>query len=519
MYKALFAFFILLSSYVCSAQNYQCLQAGVKRYYTNSNGYLRGMRIDSVKTVGSTKYYYPFHTARGDYQSGAELDSNGGSWLGKEVIVQADGTFLFDNIWHDTIVLKTQANTGDAWILYNDTTQQYYTATVVSSDTLTVLGVTDSIKKIRINAYNAAGADTADDVDNFELILSKNHGFAQVFDLYTFPYHGPDTTYERWNDYYLDYLTGSISCSMLDISPNPSNAYFSLISFINPTYEQLYDWNPGDVFENKTFDWAYSTDGFFPYRYYCDTITSKTTLPGGTRYDFKGWMATQHMPDPWPWHHNPSTNYPYDTASTLNYFIVPNTLLIDTFIMPEEKNPEYFYYYFPLDNSFCIQSCKYGFETTGISNYVVYSPSCEGGGPSIYYKTGIGLLNYNINILGGSPPLMQDTTLLFYIKNTIPCGTYVVPSPIYSTENVADVNTEHVTIYPNPASDEISITTTVARPYTISVMNLVGQVMMTKYSSIQKEQINISMLPDGLYYVSINYESGSSYREKMVIQH
>src|SRR5882724_8748120 len=115
-------FFFLFISNLCHGQNWQCLQSGVKHYFTNANGYLRGIRIDSVRTVGSDVVYYPYHTPRGSYypSSFPVLDSNGGSWLGKKVIEKSDGTFIFDSYWNDSVIIETRANVGDNWIFYKD---------------------------------------------------------------------------------------------------------------------------------------------------------------------------------------------------------------------------------------------------------------------------------------------------------------------------------------------------------------------------------------------------------------
>ncbi|MFI5196347.1 MAG: hypothetical protein ACHQD8_04595, partial [Chitinophagales bacterium] len=248
--KRVLLILILFSAYFSKAQNYQCLQSGVKHYFTNGNGYLRGIRIDSVKTSGSDVIYYPFHTSRGRYPYAAGfnalLDSNGGSWLGKKVIQRNNGTFLFDNLWGDTVIINTQASIGDTWVFCKDTSSLYYYANVLSIDTMTVLGVLDTVKTIIINAYNGTTLITADPVNNFQIVLSKNHGFVHTFDLYTFPYHAPDSNYARGFDYYLDAL---IHNSTAPFIPTQSNSTFALVQLTNPTGSQLYDWNVGDVFE------------------------------------------------------------------------------------------------------------------------------------------------------------------------------------------------------------------------------------------------------------------------------
>lgn len=94
--------------------------------------------------------YYPFHTRRLEQQGPENI--NGSSWLGKNVIAKQDGTYIFNNKW-DTIVIKTMSSTGDSWIFYNDNTSDYYIATVIAQDTMTVVNVFDSVKIISYEWY------------------------------------------------------------------------------------------------------------------------------------------------------------------------------------------------------------------------------------------------------------------------------------------------------------------------------------------------------------------------------
>src|SRR3569833_4487661 len=97
--RSLILTIILFNVLFAHAQNYHCLQPGVIHYFTNGNGYLRGIRVDSTRTLSDTTVYYPFHTPRGSYSGVTALDSNGGSWLGKRVLQKSDGTFFFDSYW------------------------------------------------------------------------------------------------------------------------------------------------------------------------------------------------------------------------------------------------------------------------------------------------------------------------------------------------------------------------------------------------------------------------------------
>jgi hypothetical protein len=165
MKNTLLLLLFVFSAQFSHAQNYNCLQSGVKHYFTNSNGYLRGIRIDSVRTSGTDVIYYPFKTKR-NFLSTAP-DTTNGSWLGSRVIQQANGTFLFNTIMLDTVIIKTQANVGESWVFYNDSSSNYYIATVTSKDTMTILGTVDSIKTITLTAYADSAINAGDSINHF----------------------------------------------------------------------------------------------------------------------------------------------------------------------------------------------------------------------------------------------------------------------------------------------------------------------------------------------------------------
>lgn len=244
---------MLLYSCVCNAQDYRCFQAGVDNFFINSHNYLRGIRIDSTTIAGDSTIYYPFRTPRGSYAGEMaippipiSLDTNGGSWLGKIVIARGDGSYIFDNYWSgDTIVIKTKADVGDSWVFYGDTDKVHYIAAVTTIDTMTVLSVIDSIKIMQIKAYDSATYMPTDPLNNLTIVLSKSHGFVQVFDLYMFPYHEPDSVFKIGNDYFMDRSL----CTIMQANgtpsslsyPNGTNALFRLTNFINPNDHELYN--------------------------------------------------------------------------------------------------------------------------------------------------------------------------------------------------------------------------------------------------------------------------------------
>ena len=465
--KKLLLLILLISSGLCRAQNYQCLQSGVKHYFINGNNYLKGIRIDSVKTFADSTIYYPFHTPRGSYTTPPfTLDNNGGSWLGKRVLQLNDGTFIFDSYWNDSVIIKTQANVGENWVFYSDVSSLYYKATVVAIDTMTVLSSIDSVKIILITSENGIGPVHTDPVDSFRIILSKANGFVQIFDLFTFPYHKPDSLFRPGLDYFLDrsnmqyYDIGAV------YPPNKIYSIFALTNFINPTQEQLYDWGLGDNYRysqcsSTPFDCGYSG----PYFY--DTISSKTTL---------------------------AHSITYSNGITTN----DSTLLLDS--MPEEAQNN-LYYYFPSNTSFCLTSPSYIItKLPNVMNSTTY-----------YYKLGIGRTRFDYE------DYMEPSYVHYQLLSFTRYGS--TSEFCHLDVPVASTRAAYFQLYPNPTTTELTIKASNTQPCTITLLNVMGQAVQTIHTNKQETTIDVSHLPAGVYNVSITDENGNRYNDKVVILH
>jgi hypothetical protein len=514
--KKLLLLVFILGAHLGRAQNWQCLQPGVKHYFTNSNGYLRGIRIDSVKTYADSVVYYPFHTPRGRYYnwSSTALDSTGGSWLGKHVVQLGDGTFLFDNLWGDTIIIKSQASVGDSWVFCRDTSSLYYRADLVAKDTMTVLGTLDSVKTVLITARRGSSIVTTDMVDSFQIILSKNNGFVQVFDLYTFPYHKPDTAYCSGLDYFLDKV---ISDPLARTLVRSDNLIFRLVPFTSPTFNQLYQWNAGDVYEYSHCFGDLEEYGTFcdpPKEYDLDTITAITVTSGSTAYDYKGWRADLIVIlDSWGLGPTPA-QAAYTIATNAGRFTDGSSFLINSDTLPEEFHQKNLLYYLPDDSSFCVAGALYKMERSDVDG-ANYFARFESGGPNSIYKIPLGLLHYYESYAGSDGFFTTDHTLLYYNRGGLACGYYTPPR--LSVENID--KRKRLLIFPNPTTNELTINTTTLQRYTITLINTLGQTIKTIACNKQQQTINTTNIPAGVYTISITDENGNRYNEKVVIVH
>lgn len=525
--------FLLLCYSTAFGQNYNCLQYGPKRYFTNGNGYLRGIRIDSVVASSTDSFYYPFRTARvAGYNTYSiyplSTDYDGGSWLGKKVIKKSDGTWLFDNIWNDTVVIKSQAILGDSWIFFDDATNVHYTATVTSVDTMTVWGALDSIKTLTITADTAGIPRTWDPANNFKIKLSKEHGFVQAIDLYTFPYHMPDSTSDIiFLDFYLDYVTGRNS-GFGELSPVPYRGYnpdtvnsvFNWVDLVNPRKKDVFDFNDGDIYQSERQETIYSSLSWplYKYYYYIDTVFGTISTASNKSFNtYAHYTLIVHDGPP------PAYVYHYDLTGGGNY---DTTGLLSLDKMPEEVGSTGNYYYFPGDTvtgATCTIKDKYIIE----NNHIVYGDTVDPVPYSAGFDFGVQALGtyratyypfYGLWATDYTTATYTDHRECTYMfKNGSICyGGY---RSIY--DGVSDVNKEAVRfeLAPNPANENVTIKTEGNGNYLVVVFNMLGQVMFQSEKEKSDLIIPLAVLPNGIYNFVVVGDSGARTSQRLQVSH
>ncbi len=400
-------------------------------------------------------------------------DSARGSWLGERVVKTIEGDFIFDNYWGNNVTIKTNVPVGSSWVLYSDSGSVYYQAQMLTTDTMSVLGVVDSVKRILITAHDSMGIVVTDPLDSFQIILSKNYGFVQVLDLYTFPYHKVDSVYQSGLDFFLDFSTWPYNYASSGGNP-PSRdiSIYKIINFINPNDAQLYNWNVGDIYEYSYEEGTFY--GLYPptmVYYTLDTIVNKVITGHTTTYAINE-SSFQYSP--------PSQVH-YANSYSVND---TNYSLLSRDYMPEERT---YYslsmpiYYFPDDTQWCVQSPAYYFSSTW-------------GGIRTYYKLGLSL----VTVFSASPNPDYYYDRLIYYNRGSNCGGIVWPVGINAPDKL-----QLLQIFPNPATNKLTISG--SQPIGgVEIFNMVGQKMLSAQILLQNTELDISQFPPGVYLVRIN---------------
>ncbi|MBL7719401.1 MAG: T9SS type A sorting domain-containing protein [Flavipsychrobacter sp.] len=499
--KKLLPFFIIFLSLSAGAQNWNPLRPGVNNYFTNVHNYLLGMRIDSVIGQGADIHYYPFRSLRGDFFN----FTDSGSWLGKDIIRRSNGTFLFPNRWGDTIAVKTLAAVGDTWQFFHDSTPVYYNAEVVAADTMTILGVADSIKTIRLTAYDNGVPLLTDSFNNAELVLSKGHGFYKTMHLYLFPFHSPDSTGMDYDLYfYHSLLSDSMASFNYPVSAGPAAGIFTLANYIVPTGTVLTNWNVGDVREYSicaNYTW-FGCDP--PTSYKLDTVISKTITSDTVSYATNGWWAdfTNVLQQYF------YTMEPYQDSFKINdnpYWAHSSA------VMPEEFNNVYvnmayypFRYYVEKDTSFCMESPKYSVRATYWFNSM-----------SVTHKAGLGQVQFHSQGYDGQVAEIRDTTLIYYKHNGQSCGSFVMPDTVAPVSVASQGQPLFVKVYPNPVTDILNVELS-ANAYDIILCNSLGQQVFKRTGCTARQQIDLTYFSPGIYHLQMITEDKATLHHKVV---
>jgi len=400
--------------------------------------------------------------------------------MGKAIKVFPDGIWLFDNFLADTVVIHTLAGLGESWIFYSDSSAVWYEATVSSVGATTILGSQDSVKTITLSAQSSTGAQLGDSLHNRQLMLSKAHGLILTPDLHMFPYHRPGQPYDWLEDYFLQ------------ISSNgaPSNWFFTALPIPIPKWTEVYDYDLGDVTE--TF---YNAKIILTYTqtHIHDSVVGKSVKPNETSYQL---LITNF---------GFSGNNPVYLKS-VSYINAANAPVV---YLPERYPDNLSYYLIANDSSWCRTSPLFRQTNHGLFDTTVY-PGLFYPNPRAY-KVGVGQL---YNLQGDGEGGYRDYRLSFARLNGVSCGTYVAvgvnEGPRFSSA---------FSVYPNPASEHLTLQSDHPLEASIQLMDLSGKAMIKANLTGSRVSIPVKHLNTGVYLLKVSDRAGQSWFTNITVRH
>jgi hypothetical protein len=478
--------FVLISIINTFGQHYQTIGSNRIAYFDNEYGNIKCIRIDSVKHQQVDSVLFPFATIQKlDYECFSPFVA---SWIGKSITIKDNGLNEFNNKTGNTISIKTNANLGEKWIAFVLPDSLTIEATVLSHDTLTFIGITDSVKTIGFQSYDKNMNKINKGLNGMQLQISKNYGFVKTFNFYLFPDLQADYPIEKFEEYDLIGLS------------NPK------VGVNNLTWFEVNDFQVGDELHIldesvcRNIEYGYAKTNKAIYRYlerndYPDSIVY--------RYARKQSIYTN-------WFDSSSFLYYDDTLKT----VIKSNSLFDK--LPGEPividNAAFNYYMTnesPLSKTYPGNNENFMFRGDSCWTMVI----ADGCLTADKYIMGLGGPYYSCThtfCWGG-----EERKLVYYKKGDITWGSPLEISGIADISNAKDIK-----VYPNPSKKDIYITFPDSNYHNpcIYIYNIQGELQKVKQLESNNSLINISELRKGIYILKIADNETILKIDKLIIE-
>jgi hypothetical protein len=452
-------FLSITFAFSLSAYNYQTVYSHRICLFGNENNQINSMRIDSVK-FQTDSILYPMKNIQ-------QLDVNcytpyGASWLGNKIIVKPDWNYFF-NENNDTIKIKTDAKLNESWAVYSKGDTKVI-ATITKIELLSFLGLTDSVKTIRlIGGVTTSGIlsqktkELTTVLDGNTMLLSKHYGFVNTFNFLIFPAKNNSSPYFQgdWEN-----------CTLAGMT-NPT------VGVQNLTWFDVHDFQVGDEIHtnNRSFSYGNSVSNKSIYKYmsrvnYKDSIIYTIEYTGMT----ESFKYETHF-----YHYTFTTVIkPYNFFDALPNEPKINYSELSSMSMSSDGNTKIKPPYGSVYNTTCW-----------------VEPMVNGCFPNYNYIKGLGGPYYRCEDMFNS----NDIELVYSKKGTTTWGTPLVINgihqPSYPPEDI---------VFPNPATDRISISPKVlTETFTFELMDLRGIIVLRTTVDASQNDVNINNLTSGLY--------------------
>lgn len=480
----------LVFSSVSIAQNYQTIQSEQINYYGTDNlDYILATRTDSIQLNGLDSVFYSYKTFRSDSTGSGYA---GASWIGNSVRIKPNGDNVFTNRLFESITIKTQATLNDTFEVYIYPNNSVVYGTVSSIDTMTVLETLDSIKVITLFSSEPSFL-----LNQENFILSKNHGFVQVFPFYYFPEAYKKANYTVQN---LEEITSPIS---LVGSAYPRKGKNMI------TKDEMYTMQPND--EVRYFHHHHC---YMPMSGTFGSITYIQIISVVDRIDYGSDSIQFSVSD---LHINEVGTACWLDQEVNSFTVHDINELIDPYL-PEELHTKT-----PGDSVRIVYNTMNYTDNCGqltlskhrnegsfwLSNDTFYAPSMH----SRYteeWREGFGKLTTNGTILMPSQFVYFDESIYYTILNTEECGSM----SLSVTEQIQEEF--KINAYPNPTDGILNIESSKSIDE-IVILDITGKVVFETDVNDFEIQMRLGHLRDGMYLMKA-ISGNEIWMERMIIK-
>ena len=477
-------FSVFLNSF---SQNYLSIKPdAVSYYYATGDNSVSPVRIDSVKINGDSTEYFSFRMIR-PVPNSMYYTEKGPSWVGNKMVDCGNGNNLFFNKNNDTILIITNSQLYESWKMFSFINDDYVEATITNISIDTIIGLIDSVKTISLQVKNNSGNNISNLLNSLSLKLSKNFGFFKIFNFYEFPF---DTSP-------LGYYPTSQELDIIGIS-NPVAGWQNI---------KLFDVFTMQLGDEIHYNYSY-LNGPYPGAYSQNSQIIEKYLNRNENSTNDTIIFTIEICKKTTTHHYS----PYDTVITSYHDTTLSTITTsnDYFdkLPLEPFNDGYFWGYYNKVDSF-------GYQPGDIYNPDFndsLTPALYNGWSDTYYIKKFGNETFQFyNYYNGD---QASQVFQYYNVNGTTWGSPYICDSLLSANNIIESNKE-ISIFPNPANNFIFINSTDKNidDLNVQVYDMQGRLLLTKQITESNEQIDISIIPQGIYLTKItNQKTSSNYK-------
>jgi agmatine deiminase len=408
------------------------------------------------------------------------------SFLGEKVSFMNNGDDVFLNYNNESITINTTAQEGESWVLFENDVL-IITGEIIAHQTENILGQTDSVKTINLQAYNTLMDSVDNNINGLQLKLSKNYGLIQTINFLSFPV--PSSGMEENHSLYE--LSGIA---------NPN------LGVQNLTWMDVHDFEPGDEIHVKARD----INGYAEY-YHNNRVNTiyrylhKNDMQDSIYYTIE---RIREIKQKWSPQEDYTITFTHDTITSL---IKPWSYFDIVAGEPIFYNDRVYFHHQTYSHTFNVPGKYIEYEY-----FDIISDDC------ITFPIADGCFTIDLYLKGLAGPYYWcsydfeeiSRQLAYYKKGDETWGTPLIITSAGEPERETQVN-----VYPNPAGNSFHISIHPEKlPVVFELVDVSGRVVMRKNIENAAESADVSSLSRGFYLYRITGKSGKTHTGRIILQ-